>query len=902
MEDGSDKRGRMDEEEEEDSGHDGERRKRKKGLTLDWTAVEEAQLKKAMIVLGNKVWKEMAKYMPHKSATQLREKYRELGGAWRQLKPLMHEHRFLAKQGRLHEREVLLTEEERLSVELGGEMTFQLEKPHHAPSMKRAKGDEEEEEEEEDDEDDDEDDDELDSAARLLLAGPVGTAAPKKRPINKPVSAVLCKLTPEDQDRFKRKRVDEIFENNHKHLFEHVSMKHLARLRQQVPAPPPPPEPSFGQLEPAQDVTARVTGTVSAKLLGAQAAAAAAAGGRSCAVMSVDAAAQATLESSRDFLRAPVFVKSSPEDPLLRGKTPEEWAGEAKTAATEAEGKKSGKRLMLSVKVPPKGEPVPAAPAPAPAAPAPAPSAPRGVMKAGLARPKNATAAAAAAALHAASTRAPPPPKASSSGAGGAAASKKASEAATRAARHRVETVPVPPMDQYVRRHLDAEPRSWTEFRRTVALEQHVAAIVRRSGGDAASEVARLSVAIACEEAGLVLDAAVLGGGAVRSLHIGEPEKTAATAVALSADGIPMASASSLTSVFILTHWLPEQMEQRFVEAIVRTNLTRTSKGDACVGALHSSGLMAAVATGGTITVFDLSQAGPQPGIGGTARPVSIHSESNAPITHLSFSHHAPKSAFLCSYDGQVLRVWRAWTTESSKKFITPLTHGDSSAPYVVSTTLLHSFRDPLGDAGAPYTIAWHPRGDSFVTYSSNVARVWRFRTDSSAGDPIRNPVFEHRAMEGIVAASFLPDVASDVVVVLSAQQKLRFIDVSRPNDFAKVCSTVQGLPWSGFAFHPHMPRLVYGVTPSDNASTASAVTALCVESLAAEDDDSQLVVSRAYFGVPEERRNPLPNLRPEAFPARSRSMLCVDPNASLLCWFDAAKSSFVCVKFLPSL
>jgi hypothetical protein len=116
------------------------------------------------------------------------------------------------------------------------------------------------------------------------------------------------------------------------------------------------------------------------------------------------------------------------------------------------------------------------------------------------------------------------------------------------------------------------------------------------------------------------------------------------------------------------------------------------------------------------------------------------------------------------------------------------------------------------------------------------------------------------------------------------------------------VCSTIQGLPWSGFAFHPHLPRLVFGVTPSDSAASASAVTALVVHSLGGDDDDSQLAVSRAYFGVPEEKRNPTPSLRPEALPARARAMLCLDPNASLMCWFDAAKSSFVCVKFLPSL
>ncbi len=871
-------------------------RKRKKGLTVDWTNVELAQLKKAMIVMGNKVWKEMAKYMPQKSATQLREKYRELGGAWRGLKPIMHEYRFLLKHGRLHEREIWLTEEERANLEQGGEMVFQLEKPAHVASSKRAKEEDDDDDDDDDEDEDEEEEDELDSAARLL-AGAAGVA-PKRKTGNKPVSAVLKKLLPEDQDAFKRRRVEEIFNLNMKLVFQHTSMAHLSRLRNLIPAPPAPPEPSFGELVPVADAMAKVTGMVSAKLLGPQPAE-----GRSCAVFCVDAAAQATLESSREFLRAPVFVKAAPEDAVLKGKTPEEWAEEA-AAVADSELKKSGKRLMLSVKVPPKKEAAPPPPVAPPAA-APAPAGPRGVMKAGLARPKNknptALAAAAAVAVAAATVgRAPPKTQAGAGGSagggggvgGGGAAAKKPADARSR---QRVEALIVPAVANYVRRHLEPEAGSWAEFRRVIALEQHVNAIVRRNAGDNASDITKISLAVACEEPCTVLDSANVGGSVVRSLRLGEPEKVPAGEGASGAGGLHR-------SVYIVTHWLPDQMEQRFCEGFARTNLTKTTKGDACVGALHPSGLAAAVATGSTITVFDLSQAASQPNQPGVARPVSIHSESQAAITHLSFSHHAPKSSFLCSYDGQVLRVWRAWSTESSKKFITPLTHGDSSAPYVVSTTLLQSFRDPQPDAGGPYNIVWHPRGDCFVTYSANVARVWRFQADSSSGDPVRNPVFEHRAMEGIVAAAFLPDVASDVVVVLSAQQKLRFIDVSRPNDFAKVCSTVQGLPWSGFVFHPHQPRLIYGVTPSDGGSASSAVTALYVVSLNADDDDSQLVVSRAYFGVPEEKRNAMPALRPDALMARSRAMLCVDANASLMCWFDTAKSSFVCTKFLPSL
>lgn len=188
----------------------------------------------------------------------------------------------------------------------------------------------------------------------------------------------------------------------------------------------------------------------------------------------------------------------------------------------------------------------------------------------------------------------------------------------------------------------------------------------------------------------------------------------------------------------------------------------------------------------------------------------------------------------------KALRVWRAWTNEQSRKFITPLSSGDISAPYVVSTTLLQSFRDPLPDPTAPYDIVWHPRGDLFVTYSSTVARVWRLQTSLSA-EPIRNPTFEHRVLEGIVAASFLPDVAQEMLVVLTSQQKLRFIDLTRPNEFAKSCSTVQGLPWSGFVFHRHHPRLVYGVTLNDGSS--SAVTAMYIASFGGDDDeDSQLL------------------------------------------------------------
>jgi hypothetical protein len=543
------------------------------------------------------------------------------------------------------------------------------------------------------------------------------------------------------------------------------------------------------------------------------------------------------------------------DDGPLVSRTAEEWAAQAKPAAQE-------KKLSLSLKVPPKnGAPAGAGPAAAPA--------PRGVMKAGLARPKVPP--------QQQSVSAPPPAKKKKLASSGGD-SKNSS-------RLRVEPMVIPLMDQYTRRHLLADA-PWTEFRRSIALEQHVNAVIRRGAGDAALDTTRVSVASGCaEERCQLLDAASLGSAVTRSLRLGEPDKSSAGAVQ--------------SPVYLLTHWLPlHQMDTSFQEPVARTNLARVNKGDAYAGALHPSGLIAAVSIGPTITVFDLGVASSVPGQGNSAKPVSIHQESNFPITHLSFSHHTPKNSFLCSYDGQTLRVWRAWTNEQSRKFITPLTQGDISAPYVVSTTLLQSFRDPLPDPSSPYDIVWHPRGDMFATYSSTVAKVWKFQTDPSA-EPFRTAVFEHRALEGIVSVAFLPDLASDMLVILTSQQKLRFIDLTRPNDFVKSCSTVQGLPWSGFIFHPHYPRLVYGVTINDGSS--SAVTALHVASLSDQDDDSQLTASKAFFGVPQEIRNQSPLAQPDVLAPRTRALLCLDADASMMMWFDAAKASFVCTKFLPS-
>jgi hypothetical protein len=823
-------------------------KKRKKAFTSEWSAIEEAQLRKAMIVIGNKKWKEMSKFFPLKSATQLREKYKALGGAWGQLKPILHEFRYLEKEKKLHEREVLLTEEEVRVLDEGGDILFKLEKPAHSSSSRRSakEGDEEEEEEEDEDDDDDDQDDDEEEAV---------TVAPKitVRRRNKPVSAVLLKLTEEQIDVFKKKRVAEIFEQNIvRKEFEHKSMAHLSRLRHLIPVPPPPPEPVFGNFVPVEDVTAKVSGLVSSRLFGP-----ASVDGRSCASLSLDMPAQATLESSRVFLRVPVFLKAAPgsDDSVLVSHTPEEWRALAKNETSS--GGAVVPKKSVPVKIAPKQAPAPSA---GPSAP------PKGIMKAGLARPKVVPAASAA----------PPPAK------------KKKTNEANGSARLRVEMLPVPLMDQYMRRHfLSDSSLLWSEFRRSVALEQHINAIVKRSGGDSAMDVTRISLASGCEDRCQLLDAAALGNSVVRSLRLGEPEKSATGALQ--------------SAVYVVTHWLPnQQMDVTFKEPVVRTNLVRVTKGDSYVGALHSSGLIAAVAVGATITVFDLGPAGTQPGQAASAKPVSIHQESNFPITHLSFSHHTPKTSFLCSFDGQALRVWRAWTNEQSRKFITPLSQGDISAPYVVSTTLLQSFRDPLPDPSAPYDIVWHARGDLFVTYSSAVARVWRFKDNAS--EPVRNPTFEHRVLEGIVSVSFLPDLATEVLVVLTSQQKLRFIDLTKPNEFAKTCATVQGLPWCGFVFHHHHPRLLYGVTLSDNPMASSAVTALHVTSLTGDDDDSQLNVSKAYFGVPEETRNESALARPDVLSSRARAILCLDAEASLMVWFDAAKSTFVCTKFLPSI
>lgn len=64
----------------------------------DWTPTEVAQFKKAMIVLGNKAWRDMTVYLPQRSHKALNRKYKDLGGSWGEvLKPHIREHRWLKK-------------------------------------------------------------------------------------------------------------------------------------------------------------------------------------------------------------------------------------------------------------------------------------------------------------------------------------------------------------------------------------------------------------------------------------------------------------------------------------------------------------------------------------------------------------------------------------------------------------------------------------------------------------------------------------------------------------------------------------------------------------------------------------------------------------------------------------
>ncbi len=295
-----------DDDEDDELGQDeAEAKRRRRGHTESWTAVEEAQLKKAMIVLGNKKWKDMAKYFPQKSATQLRFKYKAMGGAWNQLKPIMHEHRYLDKAGKLGERDPMLTDEEKRLVEEGGELVLLFEKPLSAPSKRGNKDDDDDDSNNSDDDDDDDHDDDEDDHVMVHVAS--STAQPKSsmKRKNKPVSAVLLRLSEEQIDNFKKKRVAEILEQNAvKKEFEHKSMAHLNRLRQMIPPPAPPPEAVYGVYMSMEDVTAKVAGLITSRLFGT-----ASADGRTCASMSLDQPAEATLESSRVFLRAPTFLK-----------------------------------------------------------------------------------------------------------------------------------------------------------------------------------------------------------------------------------------------------------------------------------------------------------------------------------------------------------------------------------------------------------------------------------------------------------------------------------------------------------------------------------------------------------------------------------------------------------------
>jgi hypothetical protein len=96
----------------------------------NWTDLEKAQFKKALIVLGNKRWKDMTEFIPTKNATQLRTMYKHMGGSWGfELKPIIREHRYLVKLNKLGERDVWLTAGEIQTVRNGGQILYKLERP-----------------------------------------------------------------------------------------------------------------------------------------------------------------------------------------------------------------------------------------------------------------------------------------------------------------------------------------------------------------------------------------------------------------------------------------------------------------------------------------------------------------------------------------------------------------------------------------------------------------------------------------------------------------------------------------------------------------------------------------------------------------------------------------------------
>jgi hypothetical protein len=144
----------------------------------------------------------------------------------------------------------------------------------------------------------------------------------------------------------------------------------------------------------------------------------------------------------------------------------------------------------------------------------------------------------------------------------------------------------------------------------------------------------------------------------------------------------------------------------------------------------------------------------------------------------------------------------------------------------------------------------------------------------------------------------FLPDCSSNILVVLSAQQKMRFIDLSKPDEFTKSYATIEGEPWSGFVFHPYHPKLIFGVSPS-SSSTSPSITAML---FSPNKTDDSLKVYRTHWRVPEaseEDLAPTTAHEPSLFP-RNRAQLCLDPDASTLCWWDATKTNFVCARLCP--
>ena len=184
------------------------------------------------------------------------------------------------------------------------------------------------------------------------------------------------------------------------------------------------------------------------------------------------------------------------------------------------------------------------------------------------------------------------------------------------------------------------------------------------------------------------------------------------------------------------------------------------------------------------------------------------------------------------------------------------------------------------------------------MTYSSNLARVWKF--DPKDSSSTRTPIFEYRAIEGLVAVQFYPDVARDVLVVLSSQQKIRFIDQRKPEEFARVYSTVPGVPWSGFVFHPQLPSLMYGVTPVRPADGRGAVSAMIAQPQTDGDESELTEVYRTWWPVPQPGPEAASLAASAQLHPKNRAMLCLDAESSLLCWLDGAQKSITACRFCP--